>query len=156
MFRRGLLPDVRGRGASEDWTPQIRRPGSMFDLFEDFMRTPFEFGQVGQMDYPALNISEDEKEIKVEAELPGMGAKDVDISMQNNNLVIQGEKKFEDEDKRDNYHRVERAYGSFYRSIPLPVKVDEDNIKASFKNGILNISLPKQEEAKGKKIQIES
>ncbi|MFP4480843.1 MAG: Hsp20/alpha crystallin family protein [Desulfohalobiaceae bacterium] len=156
MFSRGLLPGVRGRGGTEDWTPQIRRPGSMLDLFEDFMRTPFEFGQVGKMDFPALNISEDDQEIKVEAELPGMEAKDVDISLQNSNLVIQGEKKFEDEDKRDNYHRVERAYGSFYRSIPLPVKVDEEKIKANFKNGILNISLPKQEEAKGKKIQIES
>ncbi|MFP4588275.1 MAG: Hsp20/alpha crystallin family protein [Desulfohalobiaceae bacterium] len=156
MFRRGLLPEVRGRRGTEEWTPQMRRPGSMLDLFEDFMRTPFEFGQVGNMDYPALNISEDDKEITVQAELPGMESKDVDVSLQNNNLVIQGEKKFEDEDKSDNYHRIERAYGSFYRSIPLPVKVDEDNIKANFKNGVLHISLPKQEEAKGKKIQIES
>ncbi len=155
MFRRGLLPEIRGRRGDE-MTPQMRRPGSLFDLFEDFMRTPFEMGQLSQMDYPALNISEDDKEIKVQAELPGMDSKDVDIALQNNNLVIQGEKRFEDEDKRDDYHRIERSYGSFYRNIPLPVKVDEDNIKANFKNGVLTVSLPKQEEAKGKKIQIES
>ncbi len=155
MFRRGFLPEVRGR-SGEELSPQMRRPGNLFDLFEDFLRTPFETGQLGQMEFPALNISEDANEIKIQAELPGMEAKDVDISLQNNNLVIQGEKKFEDEDKRDDYHRIERSYGSFYRNIPLPVKVDEDNIKANFKNGVLHIQLPKQAEAKGKKIEIES
>ncbi len=154
MFRR-FMPEIRGRGR-EDVSPQVRRPSSIFDLMEDLWRTPFEMGVLSQREYPSINISEDEKEIKVQAELPGMEAKDVDISLQDNNLVIQGEKKFEDEQKRDDYHRIERSYGSFYRSIPLPVKVDEENIKANFKNGVLNISLPKQEEARGKKIEIES
>ena len=149
MFRR-FLPAER-RGALE--TPQ--RPRTMFDLMEDMFRTPFETG-LAQMEYPAVNISEDEKNITVEAELPGMDSKDIDISLQNNMLILQGEKKFEDEQNQGSYHRIERSYGSFYRTIPLSASVDEDNVKASFKNGILSVTLPKQNVEQGKKISIES
>lgn len=153
MFRR-FTPAVR-RGGFE--APQ--RPTSMFDLMEDLMRTPFESGlgqTLGSMDYPAVNISEDEKNITVEAEMPGMESKDIDISLQNNMLVLQGEKKFEDEENRENYQRIERSYGSFYRTIPLSATVDEDSVKASFKNGILTVTLPKQQVEQGKKIAIDS
>jgi HSP20 family protein len=149
MFRR-FLPAER-RTAME--TPQT--PRTMFDLMEDLWRTPFETA-LGQMEYPAVNISEDDKNITVEAELPGMDSKDIDISLQNNMLVLQGEKKFEDEQSQGNYQRIERSYGSFSRTIPLSSSVDEDNVKASFKNGILTVTLPKQEKAQGKKIAIES
>ena len=149
MFRR-FLPAER-QGAME--TPQ--RPRSMFDLMEDLWRAPFE-STLGQMEYPAVNISEDDRHITVEAELPGMESKDIDISLQNNMLVLQGEKKFEDEQNQGNYQRIERSYGSFSRTIPLSSSVDEDNVKASFKNGILTVTLPKQEKAQGKKIAIES
>jgi HSP20 family protein len=127
----------------------------MFDLMEDLWRTPFETG-LGQMEYPAVNVSEDDRNITVEAELPGMDSNDIDISLQNNMLVLQGEKRFEDEQKQGNYQRIERSYGSFSRTIPLSSSVDEDNVKASFKNGILTVTLPKQEKAQGKKIAIES
>jgi HSP20 family protein len=149
MFRR-FLPEER-RTAME--TPQ--RPRTMFDLMEDLWRTPMETG-LGQMEYPAVNISEDDKNITVEAELPGMDSKDIDISLQNNMLVLQGEKRFEDEQTQGNYQRIERSYGAFSRTIPLSSSVDEDNVKASFKNGILSVTLPKREAAQGKKIAIES
>ncbi|MEF8822963.1 MAG: Hsp20/alpha crystallin family protein, partial [Desulfohalobiaceae bacterium] len=147
MFRR-FLPTER-RSAME--TPQS--PRTMFDLMEDLWRTPLETG-LGQMEYPAVNISEDDRNITVEAELPGMDSKDIDISLQNNMLVLQGEKKFEDERNEGNYQRIERSYGAFSRTIPLSSSVDEDNVKASFKNGILTVTLPKQEKAQGKKIAI--
>jgi HSP20 family protein len=134
-------------------TPQ--RPRTMFDLMEDLWRTPLETG-LGQMEYPSVNISEDEHNITVEAELPGMDSKDIDISLQNNMLVLQGEKRFEDEQTQGNYQRIERSYGAFSRTIPLSSSVDEDNVKASFKNGILSVTLPKREAAQGKKIAIES
>ena len=149
MFRR-FLPAER-RTAME--TPQA--PRTMFDLMEDLWSTPLE-SAFGRMEYPAVNISEDDKIITVEAELPGMESKDIDISLQNNMLVLQGEKKFEDEQNQGNYQRIERSYGSFYRTIPLSSTVDEDNVKADFKNGILTVTLPKQEKAQGKKIAIES
>lgn len=149
MFRR-FLPTERSTAME---TPQ--RPRTMFDLMEDLWRTPMETG-LGQMEYPAVNISEDDKNITVEAELPGMDSKDIDISLQNNMLVLQGEKRFEDEQTQGNYQRIERSYGAFSRTIPLSSSVDEDNVKASFKNGILSVTLPKREAAQGKKIAIES
>jgi len=127
----------------------------MFDLMEDLWRTPLETA-FGQMEYPAVNISEEDKNITVEAELPGMESKDIDIALQNNMLVLQGEKKFENEQNQGNYQRIERSYGSFYRTIPLSASVDEDKVKASFKNGILTVTLPKKEASQGKRITIES
>lgn len=150
MFRR-FLPETRREGAME-----TQRPRSLFDMMEDMWRTPFEFGSLREYDFPAVNISENDKDILVKAELPGMEAKDIDISINKNNLILQGEKKFEDEEKKENYHRIERTYGNFYRAIPLPTDIDEDNISAKFKNGILEVKLPKIEKSRGKKIEIES
>ena len=150
MFRR-FLPATRR--STMDISPQM--PRSMFDLMEDLWRTPWESG-LEQMEYPAVNISEDEKNINVKAELPGMESKDIDIALRSNMLILQGEKRFEDEENRGNYRRIERSYGSFYRTIPLSSSVDEDAIKASFKNGVLSITLPKKEAEVGKKISIES
>ncbi len=150
MFRR-FLPDTR-----KDVDVRARRPKSMMDLMEDLWRTPFEFGSLGEFDFPAVNLSEDDKEINVKAELPGMEAKDIDISVNNGSLILQGEKRFEDEENRDNYQRIERTYGSFYRAIPLSTEVDEDKVSAKFKNGVLEVKLPKSEKSIGKKIEIES
>lgn len=149
MFWR-LLPAER-RSAME--TPQ--RPKTMSDLMEDMWRTPLE-STLGQTEYPAVNISEDEQAITVEAELPGMESKDIDVTLQRNMLHLQGEKRFEEEKKEGNYQRIERSYGSFSRTIPLSSTVDEDKVKASFKNGILTINLPKKEVEQGKKVSIES
>lgn len=149
MFRR-FLPAER-RSTMET----LQKTKTMADLMEDLWRTPFE-STLGQMEYPAVNISENERNITVEAELPGMESKDIDISLQRNMLHLRGEKKFEEEKQEGSYHRIERSYGSFSRTIPLSSAVDEDRASASFKNGILTITLPKKEVEQGKKISIES
>jgi len=145
-----LVPERRNR------TPETRRPRNMLDLLDAFWREPFEAAPFDMPEFPSVNISEDDKNITVEAEVPGMNPEDLDISMHNNNLIIQGEKKFEDEQNKDSYHRIERSYGSFYRTVPLPTEVDENSVKANYKNGILNITLPKTETSRSKKIEIES
>jgi HSP20 family protein len=90
----------------------------------------------------------------VKAEVPGLEPKDIDISLSDGLLTIKGEKKQEREEKEENYHLVERSYGSFARSIRLPNEVQSDKIDASYKNGVLKIVLPKSEEAKKKEIKI--
>jgi HSP20 family protein len=103
---------------------------------------------------PAVDIYEQEGNIVLKAELPGVDAKDVDIHVENNVLTLRGERRFDSEVKRDNYHRVERAYGSFARSFTLPNVVDTERIKAEYKDGVLRVTLPKKEEAKPKQISI--
>ncbi len=103
---------------------------------------------------PAVDVYESENAIEIKADLPGMTEKDIDVSVENNTLTIKGERQFENEEKRENYHRVERQYGSFYRSFQLPNTVDVSKINANFKNGILELALPKREETKPKKISI--
>jgi HSP20 family protein len=103
---------------------------------------------------PACDIYETDKEIVIKAELPEIDKKDVAVSLENNVLTIRGERKFNEETKRENYHRVERRYGEFIRSFSLPTFVDPNAIKAEFKEGLLNITLPKREEAKPKQIEV--
>ena len=103
---------------------------------------------------PAVDIYEQDNNIVLKAELPGVDPKDVDIRLENNTLTLRGERKFDDEVKKENYHRVERAYGAFTRSFTLPTVVDQGSIKAEFKDGVLRVTLPKREEAKPKQIQI--
>ncbi|MFO7890594.1 MAG: Hsp20/alpha crystallin family protein [bacterium] len=127
----------------------------LFDsFFDDSSISPFREGW-GRT-FPQINIKENDKQIEVSAELPGIDQKDADISIYNNVLTIQGEKKQEKEDKEGEYYHRECTYGSFHRDIALPDEVDEDKVKADFKNGILKIILPKKEEAqrKTKKIEI--
>lgn len=103
---------------------------------------------------PSVDIYESENKIVLEAELPGMKREDFDLSIENNVITLKGERRFEKKDERDNYHRVERAYGSFTRSFNLPRTVLTDDIKAEFKNGVLSVVLPKKEEAKARKIEV--
>jgi HSP20 family protein len=103
---------------------------------------------------PAVDIYEQEGNIVLKAELPGIDPKDVDVRVENNVLTLRGERKFDNEVKRDNYHRVERAYGAFSRSFTLPNVIDTDRIKAEYKDGVLRMTLPKKEEAKPKQIAI--
>ena len=90
----------------------------------------------------------------LKAELPGVDPKDVDIRLENNVLSLRGQRQLENEVKRESYHRVERSYGTFSRSFTLPTVVDQAAIKAEFKDGLLQVTLPKREEAKPKQIQI--
>jgi HSP20 family protein len=103
---------------------------------------------------PAVDIYEHENNIVIKAELPGVDPKDVDIRLDNNVLTVQGERKLDNEVKKENYHRVERSYGAFTRSFTLPTTVDPGGIKAEYKDGVLRVTLPKREEAKPKQIQI--
>src|SRR5688572_17057742 len=103
---------------------------------------------------PSVDIFETEGEIIVKAELPGVDRKDISLNLEKNVLTLKGERKFEKETKEENYHRIERAYGGFSRSFSIPAIVDEDKIRADYKDGILKISLPKKEQVKPKQIQI--
>ena len=103
---------------------------------------------------PSLDVAETKDEIVVKAEVPGMDPKDIDISLSDGLLTIKGEKKQEREEKEEDYHLVERSYGTFTRSIRLPKEVRRDKISASYKNGVLKVTLPKSEEAKQKEIKI--
>jgi HSP20 family protein len=107
---------------------------------------------------PKVDISESDAEVTVTADLPGMDEKDISVTLDENLLTIRGERKDEREEKKRNYHLVERTYGEFHRVIPLPVGIDKDKVKASFKNGVLSVALPKLPTAKAqtKKIQIAS
>jgi len=131
----------------------------MFDeFFNDFGRfelSPFN-GDNLSMFNPSLDISETDAEIKVSAELPGLSEEDVDVSLSHNVLTISGEKKAEKEDKGENYHRVERSYGSFKRSVTLPSQVDANKVEADFKNGVLTIVLPKTAETQTKHIDVKT
>ncbi|MEW6376809.1 MAG: Hsp20/alpha crystallin family protein [Thermodesulfobacteriota bacterium] len=103
---------------------------------------------------PSLDVSETKNDVVVKADLPGIDPKDIDISLSEGVLTIKGEKKQEREEKEENYHLIERSYGTFARTIRLPREVQSDKINASYKNGILRVTLPKSEEAKKKEIKI--
>lgn len=105
---------------------------------------------------PLVDIFERDGQIVLKAELPGVDPKDVDIRVENNILTLRGERKWDNELKRDNCHRVERAYGSFARSFTLPSVVDTQRIKAEYKDGVLSVALPKREEAQPRQIQIQT
>jgi HSP20 family protein len=103
---------------------------------------------------PAVDIFETEGEIVVKAELPGMERKDIALHLENNVLTLKGERRFEKETKDENYHRIERSYGGFSRIFSIPATVDEEKIRADYKDGVLKIALPKKEQAKPKQIRI--
>jgi HSP20 family protein len=104
--------------------------------------------------FPSLDVSETKGDLVVKAELPGIDPKDIDISLNEGVLTIKGEKRQEKEEKEEGYHLIERSYGSFTRSIRLPREIQNEKINASYKNGVLKITLPKSEEAKKKEIKI--
>lgn len=96
---------------------------------------------------PSVDVTETDEDIVVSAELPGLDENEVEVSLAHNVLTVSGEKKEEREDKGKNFYRLERSYGSFHRSVPLPVEVEADKVKAKFKKGVLTITLPKSTEA---------
>lgn len=124
------------------------------ELWERFFRELSTIEPFRQEWVPSLDVSETENNIVVKAELPGIDPKEIDISLTDDLLTIKGEKKQEKEEKDENYHRVERSYGAFTRSLRLPQEVRSEKIEANYKDGILKITLPKSEEAKRKEIKI--
>ncbi|MCK4272405.1 Hsp20/alpha crystallin family protein [bacterium] len=105
---------------------------------------------------PAVDVSETAKEVIVKAELPGMDPKDIDVSVHSDVLTLRGERKKEHEEKGEDFHRIERSYGAFSRSIRLPGEVDVAKVKATYKDGVLKIYLPKTKEAAVKKIEVKA
>ena len=131
------------------------RMNRVFDeSFRGINRRSGEEDWVGGSWAPAVDIYEQNGNIVLKAELPGVDPKDVDVRVENNILTLSGERKLENEVKRENYHRVERAYGSFTRSFTLPNVVDTEKIKAEYQDGLLRMTLPKKDEARPKQISI--
>ena len=105
---------------------------------------------------PNVDIYENKDQIVLEAELPGMNRDDFDVSVENNIITLRGERHFEKKEDSDNYHRVERAYGSFTRSFTLPNTVSAEGASADYSNGVLRVTVPKREETKARRIEIKS
>jgi HSP20 family protein len=103
---------------------------------------------------PPVDVYEDEHNVTLKVEVPGIDEKDIDVRIENNVLTVHGERKFEKEEKEDHFRRVERQYGSFTRTFTLPTTVDSEKVSASYDKGILKISLPKKAEAKPKQIKV--
>src|SRR5437660_9573969 len=103
---------------------------------------------------PLADITEDDKEYIIKAELPDVKKEDVKVTVENGVLTIAGERKFEKEETKRKFHRVERGYGTFVRSFTLPDDADGNKVKAEFKNGVLTVHLPKSEHAKPKQIEV--
>lgn len=138
-----------------------------WDPFRELMQTRDEigrwFGDVAERERdekrsaiwsPSVDIKETEKEVIVKADLPGAKMEDIDVSLDENQLVIKGERKFEKEEKEKDYIRVERSYGSFYRSFDIGVPIKAEEVKASYNDGVLEITIPKAELKKPKKVEI--
>lgn len=146
---RTLLPILR----RHNW---LTRP--TWDLFDRFFED-FELPSLWSEEtkwVPAFDMSETDKELVVSVEVPGMDAKEISINLSKGMLTVSGEKKHEHQEEKENYHRIERRYGSFSRTIALPVDVDADKVDAAYKDGVLKITLPKTETAETKKIEIKT
>jgi len=126
-----------------------REMNHLFDnFFNDFQLSNTKKTGIGL--FPQIDIQDKDMEIVVEAEVPGMDEKDIDISLSNNVLTLKGEKKQEKEIKKDHYYHVERSYGEFRREIPLHCEIEDDKVQAKYKNGVLKITLPKTPAAQRK------
>ncbi len=159
---RGLTPFGRNRlpVKREEYEPFTFFRDEMNRLFDNFFRG-FDiepFGRKITAFSPNIDISETDKEVVISAELPGIEEKDIDVSLTKDSVTIKGEKKEEKEEKGKSYYRMERSYGSFCRTIPLPTEIDADKTTAEFKKGVLTIKMPKTPEAikETKKIQIKA
>jgi len=103
---------------------------------------------------PPVDVFEDDHTITLQVELPGIKENDLNVRLDNNVLTISGERKFENEDRKDNFHRIERSYGRFTRAFTLPGSADPENVNAEFENGVLKVTVPKREESKSRQIKI--
>jgi HSP20 family protein len=125
----------------------------MNSLFQDFSRNG-ENELVTAGFVPPVDIYEDEHKLVLKIEIPGMRQEDLDVRMENNTLTVKGERNFQSEGKEENFHRVERRYGSFYRAFTVPNTIDPESIKAEYDAGILRLELQKKPESKPKQIKV--
>jgi HSP20 family protein len=146
MERSSLVP---WRGELGSFRREMDR---LFDRF--FEGWPFRVSAAEGEWAPAVDVSETGKEVIVKAELPGMDAKEIDLSVRGDLLTIGGQRKQEKEEKGENFHRIERSYGAFSRSIKLPAEVDAAKVEAIYKDGVLKLTLPKTKAAAVKKIEV--
>ena len=150
MARNPMTP-FRPGGGMFPGDPFLSLHREMNRLFDDVFRgtgLPAATGSQGQGDVgtfvnASMNVSETDKEIRITAELPGVTEQNIDVSLDDDVLTIRGEKKFERKDDKENFHFVERSYGTFQRSLRLPYAVDSEQVQASFENGVLTVTLPK-------------
>ncbi len=128
----------------------------MNSLFQEYNRGQGEGDALTTAAFvPPVDIYEDEHKIVLKLEAPGMKESDLDIQMENNVLTVRGERKFEKEEKEENFHRIERRYGSFYRSFTVPNTVNPESVKANYEAGVLKLELEKRPEAKPKQIKVQ-
>jgi HSP20 family molecular chaperone IbpA len=147
-----------------DWGHMMGQWDSWFDQMWNRMMSLSTYARTGGQPWgnvaggyvPAVNVNETDNAFQVTAELPGLEPNDIELSFNRGSLTISGEKRQEHEEKQQGYHRVERSYGRFSRSVQLPEGVDGDKIEAGFKNGVLTVTVPKLPEAQrgAKRIQI--
>jgi HSP20 family protein len=147
------------RGSFMDFTRWERDMDRMMEDFFGWRARPWWperwFRTEGmELTAPAVDFYEEKDDIVVKAELPGIDKNNIEVNLTDHMLTIKGEKKKEDEFKEENYYRSERYYGSFVRTLELPKDVHTDKVKASFKDGILEVRLPKTEEAKAKEVKV--
>jgi HSP20 family protein len=127
----------------------------MNSIFQEYNRNQNDGDLVTAAFVPPVDIYEDEHKIVLKLEVPGMKENDLDIQLENNVLTVRGERKFEKEEKEENFHRVERRYGTFYRSFTIPNTVNAESVKASYEAGVLRVELEKRAEAKPKQIKVQ-
>lgn len=152
------IPVTQTSSAARSSTPDVfgslqREINRVFDSFTRGWPS-LDFGTTDLA--PSMDIAETDKDIEITAELPGLEEKDVQVNIADDVLTIKGEKKAEKEEKGKNYHRIERSYGSFYRSLQLPAGVNADAIKATLKNGVLKVTVTKPAAAQPKKIEVKA
>src|ERR1017187_1274482 len=138
------------------WDP-FREFSSLQDRMNRLVRDSFGDGQEALATTsfaPAVDVYEDEHSVTLKIEVPGIQEKDIDVRIENNTLTVHGERKYEEEEKEENYRRIERQYGSFTRSFTLPNTVNHDNVQADYDKGVLKIKLEKKAEAKPKQIKV--
>jgi HSP20 family protein len=154
MKIKNLLPTVARTAGRDDDHPFYSLQRQMNSLFDDFF-SGFDVAPRGLAAgfgafSPSIDVKESDKDFSIRAELPGVEEKDIEVTVTHDGVTIKGEKKEEKEDKGKNYYYMERSYGSFNRTIPLSVETEADKASASFKNGVLNIIVPKAASAKAK------
>lgn len=148
------LPSFRAWDPFEEVVDLHKRMDEIFGEF--FGPTPAAMAATEAVWSPLVDVHETKEGFKLQVELFGVKQEDIQLTIEGNSLILKGERKRENEVKEDNYHRIERSYGTFQRSIVLPSGVDPNRVKATYRDGVLQIQLPKKEEAKPKEIKVET
>ncbi|HWP27054.1 MAG TPA: Hsp20/alpha crystallin family protein [Xanthobacteraceae bacterium] len=157
MSLRSLIPIGRDKNVARRITadPFVMLQEEIDRLFDDFMRGWPTVGRLPEF-APEMDVTENDKEIEVTVELPGLEEKDIQINVADNFLTIRGEKRAEKNEETRNYRHYERSYGSFSRTIELPPGIDADAIKASLSKGVLKVTVPKPAPAQVKKVEVKA